>query len=1076
MQAFRKTKGAISIFLILIMVPVFIFSGIIIDGSRISAAKTAVSGAGDLAANAALSEYDRVLKDIYGLFAVSESEEELQDNVSKYFYNTINNANILDGSDSYTRNFLNSIGNRLVPGDSVFENMVDTRTQSLSINPVPASSIANPKILERQIVEYMKYRGPVSIGNGLMAKIGCIKETSKQTKVLESKLDYESGLNTVQEACDAAYRCISGYNNKIISTGYNSSSYLKLINDDLNQAYEYSIKMTEYALALKYYSNLGEDEKQSYKDGGDGYSEYVKKFGDVPEPPETCEEAWKAKACEYGRMASELLYDKWYINLDDIIASLEDGIKALENVLSDMDGVDKAREKWNESLGNLSDGDVKTAMKGDYNNSARDIDAGSVKALINLLDDLKQHFNEIKELLCKITYFNNKVCDNNKETDFLSWFSDVNAGDIELKDELSLRQAAEEYINKNYVNLNTDMIKQPGNVKVTEKQRFYKYLMKICYSQNTDGAGAEESKTLKSNLIEAGNTGLKEEPEDDEGKELRMSDVISQDISLMIRSFYEGSSVTENNSISLSETDTKGKDSDIAGSNKKNLEQIGTFFDSLAEAGEAIRDNIYLEEYITGMFSCYTSCFDTDGSRTEEVMSLFGRDPLDWKKNFDLSKNMFYGSEIEYILWGNDNIKANINNTKALIFGLRFALNSVYAFSSSEIRTPAMSAATAIAGWTGFGVPLVQSVIILAWSMAESVIDVNTLCAGKAVPVYKNNQTWNLGINGLKDRVADAVKEVSQKAVDDIFTKINDTALEKIDDIQTGINDYIEQTADSVIDNAVSTLTIPLQQMASSIVGSFSTGWTREDIAERVDIYFSELEELIEAENDGTAKTAKICGLGIIRNSFREKIIDKIYECCATFDSAVSNSVSDALGKIDALTDDIKDAVTGPITDKVSETGEWLRKEVESAVNNLGDNVKEKTLEAVEKYTEKLGGSKKTGNNQNAIVSSGGFSLTYKEYIKVFLLMFMISDKSREDMLERIARLMQVNVQSYNGEFNIAKAYTMFETQAVISVRTTFFAIPVIKSTDSKPVAEDRGYEKAGVKWQEIPYRGIRGY
>ena len=63
---FEKTKGSISLFLALIMLPMMTVAGLIVDGARISAAKASLSGAGDLAMNAALSEYDQILYDVYG--------------------------------------------------------------------------------------------------------------------------------------------------------------------------------------------------------------------------------------------------------------------------------------------------------------------------------------------------------------------------------------------------------------------------------------------------------------------------------------------------------------------------------------------------------------------------------------------------------------------------------------------------------------------------------------------------------------------------------------------------------------------------------------------------------------------------------------------------------------------------------------------------------------------------------------------------------------------------------------------------------------------------------------------------
>lgn len=109
---FEKTKGSISLFLALIMLPMMTVAGLIVDGARISAAKASLSGAGDLAMNAALSEYDQILYDVYGIFAVSENMEELQNNVSRYFANSIDNTGILNDSDSYMEISLSHLWSR----------------------------------------------------------------------------------------------------------------------------------------------------------------------------------------------------------------------------------------------------------------------------------------------------------------------------------------------------------------------------------------------------------------------------------------------------------------------------------------------------------------------------------------------------------------------------------------------------------------------------------------------------------------------------------------------------------------------------------------------------------------------------------------------------------------------------------------------------------------------------------------------------------------------------------------------------------------------------------------------------
>ena len=49
MKIRKNIQGAISIFLILIMIPMFTFAGVIVDLARMSSAQIVLSGASDLA-------------------------------------------------------------------------------------------------------------------------------------------------------------------------------------------------------------------------------------------------------------------------------------------------------------------------------------------------------------------------------------------------------------------------------------------------------------------------------------------------------------------------------------------------------------------------------------------------------------------------------------------------------------------------------------------------------------------------------------------------------------------------------------------------------------------------------------------------------------------------------------------------------------------------------------------------------------------------------------------------------------------------------------------------------------------
>ena len=127
--------------------------------------------------------------------------DDLQKNVTKYFENTINGSEALQGTDSYTRNFIDSVVSSIFSGEEMdFNNIIDTQLEddSFQLSAVKESSIARPQVFKRQLVEYMKFRGPVNLGKGMLTKLGVLGDGAKQSKALQSKLDYEEKLDDVE--------------------------------------------------------------------------------------------------------------------------------------------------------------------------------------------------------------------------------------------------------------------------------------------------------------------------------------------------------------------------------------------------------------------------------------------------------------------------------------------------------------------------------------------------------------------------------------------------------------------------------------------------------------------------------------------------------------------------------------------------------------------------------------------------------------------------------------------------------------------------------------------------------------
>lgn len=90
MQIFYEKKGAISVFLSVILLPMLIVALLATDAARIYSAKSVIADAGEMAMNAALAQYNAKLKDEYGLIAMDKEPSSMQGDLEKYFTASLN--------------------------------------------------------------------------------------------------------------------------------------------------------------------------------------------------------------------------------------------------------------------------------------------------------------------------------------------------------------------------------------------------------------------------------------------------------------------------------------------------------------------------------------------------------------------------------------------------------------------------------------------------------------------------------------------------------------------------------------------------------------------------------------------------------------------------------------------------------------------------------------------------------------------------------------------------------------------------------------------------------------------------
>ena len=1162
-------KGSVSIMLAVLMIPVYTFAGVVVDGTRVLSAGQMTSGAVDLTMNAALASYDDVLKSVYGLFAMSQNEEELSDNLYSFFNQTISASDIEDDSDDYISQIAEFFSDS---GKSDFDNLIRLSTESFDASLVENAVLSNPVVMKNQIVEYMKYSGPLSIGRGLITKLGVFKDFKKQNKAVDTKVKYEESLGDIQDLCEKVFYNVSDYNSYLNESSisdinrttsdiqraceyYRSASHSLVLcssssleipetpdttelnkeikrsarENDRSKIDETSIRIQTYIpytkdengnitndesdfitkildagalesnetgyvfnmhcllhceylsfiqlniLYKKYYDELSDEEKQSYKDEYDLFSRYSGIIDSQINKARQIHSGWKENA-DNDLINAQSIFDEKRANVSKLIDYLEKTSNALDKLKDKVDDAEVKGRTWSDAISDLSDGEVKSSMQGEFENSA-----GSLNK-----DDINEFFDSINADITGIKRLDEYLSEFIFNTDQRDFYI---CNDTDAADSAEI--------------LFSECLSRPdGNVpgdynQAGDELNFYRYLADMCKKKDE-----EESQTegFMESMNSSGSSLNISEPDISQAYSSDISSMIDQEKldSIFNSSLYEESEDEYNVS------DSKSSDEDDMLENQKNiLASTSDFLQNLGELGGAAVgegiDDLYLTEYITEMFSCYTS----DKQATANGVQGFVPEMLSGV-SMSPDNNVFYKSEVEYILWGSNEMKKNHQYTNALLFGMRFLLNNIYAFTDSQIKAATLAAATAIAGWTGFGIPIVKTVLIMSLALAESVIDVNKLLDGEAVPVYKSSHTWNMKpsglINALRNNGEGIAKMAAEKVgekVDDIFKKIDDIAEDKTDELTDTIHDFVDDMTDQAVDAAVNAVTGKLQDAAMSVLDSTDATITQEKISQ---ILLEKLDLSDTGEEDIECLASRY--MKEFAADKIEEISGVIYSSYSDISGKAKNKISDVRNAVSQNISETVEPLRGMVNDKIDECSEKLKEQVSKGIEKAGASAKQYTEDMVGKFvngtstalTERINaGSENTvlfgGNNKST--SGKAFTLTYKEYLKLFIMLSSMSEEKENSMLSRIASLIHINMESgmndivINNEgiekpenFDITNAFTMIRIDAEVKMKLWFTSvfIPDYNMTPDGNTSYTYDYSEFASKEKNISVHSVMSY
>lgn len=1154
----KKHRGSVTIFLIILLLPSFMFGGYIFDAARIDAAKTMISSSGDLALNAALSEYQEDLYDMYGVLATAKNPSDLQEQVNMYFTNMIENNSMLHGTDSITLDIINGMKSYFNdPNQENFDNLVKmSLVGDIEINGVENSQISNPDTLKNQIVEYMKYRGPISMSSGLLTKLGTMSDLDQQAEVMNKKIEYEDKLSDIGEACQEAYDAINTYNDQIKSNDINGllDKIKNIENDDMKYIYtvlslqhqsnnkvekyvkdnlsdkNYLTQYTQdelYQYIQKYFDDLsyftdnrtdifsegkalknlknqlnlayssknansdeypqniysaiqnlnakkdeytklyfycqqyldnyvsGQDDEAKYKAVKNFFNNFAKTYTDSNGvKKESIIYIFQNKKVEdySGKINEKFNHIQGVVKdtiskVDTLKSSVSEAIKKLDAIEDKIKKAESARIAYGSAVDKLADSDYKSQMKAEYDNSAKDLNKNNLKILKDLLKNYQKYINAVSKSLNDGGQFYGKNLKNS-----------ISSSALSIEDNTTVSS-----IQSHYKAYQLDRFEGTYPKAINRQDKFYAYLSTLCREteDNEKSTAQEDFNKLLETKDESAVVDIGEGTIDWKlNNESASSDKGQGKESGLDPGDYDKDKTPNIFTTFLSST----------GDLLKSITNIKNIFDA-----ENSRDTLYLAEYMTEMFSYYT----IEQEEGENPVSLSGT---------ALNNNKFYKSEIEYILCGNQSPIENINAVKSKLFVTRFVLNLLYAMTDTSINSTARVWSSTICAGMPFMIPVVKTLIVCGFAMGETSLDMMILTsddaelASKGVAFIKNSETFLLkpgNLNTLSNVLIDNSKNLLIDAASGSIDYITESIINGSDSVTSSVNKYVERIITNIADTTISTVETTLSEKATELLMKF-----QEDINIQNELRNSLNNLTVEASNEYIIEALNYLKANVpnqisdVSDSIQD-YIKMLKNNQLTMEKAIKN-VNDTINNLMAT---YRGKIVSLLKEKMSDITNQLNDRVSTIAKNYSEDAKSKVTEEINAAFEDFSQQVGTGSTDQKTSSSGssagaGFTLTYKEYLKMFVILQCMDDSDensqRDQMLKRVANLIQINLSNKNDDnsVKIDDMYTMITMKGTVDVETSFLNIPIVEKNGKKDFDFDNLLENK----RSIEYKSVRGY
>ena len=935
----RRCRGAISIFLIIVFIANFALIGVLVDAGRYRMAKASAEMALDSATGSVLSYYNQMVYDLYGLFATDSMDEtKINELLTDYVSRTLQTTGVEPNVTTQLTQVIQSVISQ------EFEDLPEfygyDMQSEVQLVKEDSYTLANTKMVEDQIIEHMKYRAPAALvdeAGGFFDKLKGIGAIIDRVKVSvdKSKSNADETKKDLATRADALLKRLSTYNRELQS--YTVEPYM------VNPAPFGSVKLEGEEKKLLEYVEAFDDAVAETM----AMDEYEVKDGATAEEIAEVEAALEAALMAHARVLSRTIF-MTQSRAESLHLEAEEIRKAVDALTGDYDTyIAKLQEKIDTDPNNQN---VQTVYAPEIQ-----LAQSTCGELVKNLDLVIMAMEYLKILY-----------QNEYDAPFIETAAQtVISGCLRT------------------VGNNTEIYEKMMDLLNSGKEPFgagakayYAEAQRQLHALNVFARDFEPDKPVTINV----DTDDGEDPpttEEDKEDFRSLAKVAKDNPSDLVVLFQQTPTGSEDDPHNLPELGEKPDNGAITAL----LEAGLNLLEKLVDVLESARDSLYINEYAIAYFPNYVQHYKaTDSSLAKDAKNKYLMDKEDIYYNFNASQ-----AELEYILTGKGNAKDAVATR---LLALRTVLNLAAIFTDTAKITQANALAATISGPFA---PLVSFALLVAWGIAESVLDVSRLQNGEKVELFKQGANWKFSVGGALENLAD---EAIEKAGDEL----EDLATGAVNDISSTVEQFANQAIYEAYKEVKDTTVTNLNAAAEAgqkKVNEFSANLTK-DLPEPVR----------QAANQATQAGS-------------QKVSQHLQDLTNTGMDYADQAILRA-----------NEAITGSIQDVAKTINDNISKFTDEVVGKL----KDAASDAIEKYFPQ-GTVTNTGTNDGGIFE---VTMTYMDYMRIFL---MLTGNTKK--VQRIQVLIQTNIRyqqrnaAGEGGVEDSKLFTMEKSYGSVAAVMT---------------------------------------